>query len=560
MAASHQLCDICDHRHITKPSTVWCPECEQAFCDDCTDYHGFSRSSKHHVTVSIQDYSAMSSISQTSNMCNEHNEQYQMICKAHDELLCLKCIENHDECKGIVPLSKVLENVKKSSLFQETKQSLKDIDQNIKTLQSELKKQQESLERQEENILARIIETKKKINDQFDKLEKKIRNEIIEITSESNHSIKQTLQMLESSNTNTHHAEKQLHDIDRYGTDLQTYLGLRKISSEAATTESYLQSIIEDHSVDETTLLLNIDDKIDTICDDITTFGSVELQKTPYKLSLIRHKNKEAQIVETRIKSIGDIKLRLVKTIKHEFSDIKGIVALPSGNIAISGQSTGNVAIFSTNRKIPSKVSVKPANAFDVTYIDDITVATTSDIGSRIGVNIVDISLEKVTKYIPTKYKCYGITHHNGSLFVCAFTEGIFKLNLLDGSSTLIIRSDLPSWSYIEIFDNIIYYTNDGTRTVTSCDMNGKEIWTFKNERILKYPHGIAVDNSGNVDVACSKSHHVVVISPDGQHCRILLSQDDALRNPCAIHFDRKGKHLLVINNYGDYFIYDGID
>lgn len=210
----------------------------------------------------------------------------------------------------------------------------------------------------------------------------------------------------------------------------------------------------------------------------------MKIQKTPYQLSLIRHKHKEAQIVETRIKSITDFKLKLVKTIRHEFSDINGIVSLPSENIAISDQKKGNVAIFSIDGKILSKVSVKPASAFDVTYIDDKTVSTTSTIDSRKGVNIIDIEIGKVTKYSPTNYKCYVIVHHNGSLFVCASSEGILKLNLQDGSSMLIVKSCLPSWSYIDIFDDIIFYTNNGKRTLTSCDMNGKEIWTFKDENI----------------------------------------------------------------------------
>lgn len=153
---------------------------------------------------------------------------------------------------------------------------------------------------------------------------------------------------------------------------------------------------------------------------------------------------------------------------------------------------------------------------FNVTYIDDKTLATTStgsSKDSRKGVNIIDIDTEKVIKNIPTKYKGYGIIHHNGSLFICASSEGIFKLNLQDCSSTLMIKSDLHSWSDIDIFDNIMYYTNGGTRTVTSCDMNGKEIWTFKDESILKFPGGITVDNyRGNVYVACSTLHRVVAI------------------------------------------------
>ncbi|VDI83909.1 Hypothetical predicted protein [Mytilus galloprovincialis] len=445
MASIQQHCDICDHRHITKPSTIWCPECKQAFCEDCNDYHGFSKSSENHVTVSIQDYLSMSSsISQTSNICMEHTEQYQMVCQAHDKLICPSCIENHEGCKGIVSLRKMTENVKKSSFFQETRLSLKDIDQNIKTLQIELNEQQKRIKQQEEKIFSQVTDTRKKIDDHFDKLEKKIKNEIVEITSESKDSIKNKLQILENKTDSTNKAEQQLQDMDRYATDLQTYFGLRKISLEAATTESYLQSIIGDHILDAPTILFNIDDIIDNLSSSIQSFGSLEVQKTQCKLSLVTHKTKQAQLVETKIRSIADIKSSLVKSVKPEVQDIRGIVVLPNGNIALSDYSTKNVLVFSTDWQILSKISVKPANAFDITYIDYKTVATTSNNEEYIGVSIIDIDTEKVT-LIPTKYQCYGIKHHNGSLFICAEGDGICKLNPQDGRSTAMWSSKVLS-------------------------------------------------------------------------------------------------------------------
>ncbi|XP_071120901.1 uncharacterized protein [Mytilus edulis] len=548
MASIQQHCDICDHRHITKPSTVWCPECKQAFCKDCNDYHGFSKSSENHVTVSIRDYLSMSSsISETSNICMEHTEQYQMVCQAHDKLICPSCIENHEGCKGIVSLRKMIENVKKSSFFQETRLSLKDIDQNIKTLQIELNEQQGRIKQQEEKILSQVTDTRKKIDDHFDKLEKKIKNEIFEITSESKDSIKNKLQILENKTDSTNKAEQQLQDMDRYATELQTYFGLQKISLEAATTESYLQSITGDHILDAPTILFNIDDKIDNLSSSIQSFGSLEVQKTHCKLSLVTHKTKQAQLVESKIRSITDIKPSLVKTVKPDVQDIRGIVVLPNGNIALSDYSTKNVLVFSTDWQILSQISVKPANAFDITYIDYKTVATTSNNEQSTGVSIIDIDTEKVT-LIPTKYQCYGIKHHNGSLFICAKGDGVCKLNPQDGRSTAIWKYDLPPFSYIEVFNDKIYFTYDGPKSIVCCDMNGGAIWTFKDENILKYPRGIALDNYGNVYVACSALHRIVVLSPDGQQNRQLLSSVDGLFKPYGIHFDRKNNRVLIRN------------
>ncbi|XP_071120908.1 uncharacterized protein [Mytilus edulis] len=549
MAATHNLCDICDQRHVTKSSAFWCPECEQAFCDDCNTYHGFSKLSKHHVTVSIKDHLALSSsISQISNMCMEHNEQYQMVCQAHDELLCLKCIENHDGCKGIIPTSKIIENVKKSSLFQETQHSLKDINGNIKALRSELNKQLGSIKQQEETIFAQISDTRNKINDHLDTLEKKIRNEVAEVTAKLNYDKNQTLQILESKNDSTKNAEQQIKDLEMYATDIQTYLGLRHISAGAAATESYLKSIFGDDCMTEITLIFKTDNKMDNIIDEVPAFGSIKAQKSPFQLPLVTYKNKQAQLVGSRLKSITEIKLRLRKTIKTKLLNIKGIVVLPSGNIILTDYSSGNVVVFSTDWKILNTGSFESAFPVDVTYIDNKTVVTTSSTETCKGVNIIDINTENVIKFIPTIALCYGITYHNGSLVVCASTMGIFKVDPQNGASTDIITTDLPSWSYIEMFDDKIYYTNQQTETVNCCDKNGKAIWTFKDKNILRNPHGIAVDNSGYVYIACSTLHRVVVVSPDGQQNRQLLSSDNGLESPFAMHYDRNSNCLLIAN------------
>ncbi|VDI83913.1 Hypothetical predicted protein [Mytilus galloprovincialis] len=481
----------------------------------------------------------------------DHNEQYHLVCQAHDELLCLKCIEKHNGCKGIISISKVIENVKKSSLFQETQQSLNDINRNIETLQKELTKQQGSIKHQEDTILSQISDTRNKINDHLNKLEEKIRNEVSDITAKLKNDMNQTLQILEHKRGNTNDAEQQLKDMERNATDVQTYLGLRKISSETATTESFLQSIIRDNSLDEITLILQIDDKISNIINNIKTFGPVKVQTTPCQISLVRHKNKQAQIVEVKMKiSIADVKLRLTKIIKTGVSRINGIVSLPGGNIALSEytDSPGKVMTFGSDGVKLSKIIVEHANSFDITYIDDRTLAATSPFHTHRGVCIIDIKEKKISKFIPTNYQCYGIKHHDGSLFVCPMRRGIFKINPQDGSSTAIVISDLPTLSYIDIFDNKMFFTNDGTKSVTCCDMDGNTVWIYKDETILKCPRGLAVDNSGNVYVACRELNRVVVISPDRQQNRHLLSKDEGLESPGAIHFDRKANSLLIAN------------
>ena len=92
---------------------------------------------------------------------------------------------------------------------------------------------------------------------------------------------------------------------------------------------------------------------------------------------------------------------------------------------------------------------------------------------------------------------------------------------------------------------------------MTCCDLHGTTQWKFKDEGILREPWGISVDNDGNVYVAGYSSNNVVVIAPDGQCHRELLSSKDGLSWPCVLDNDKSTNRLLVVNQGESAFLFD---
>ena len=103
--------------------------------------------------------------------------------------------------------------------------------------------------------------------------------------------------------------------------------------------------------------------------------------------------------------------------------------------------------------------------------------------------------------------------------------------------------------TYVATSGDKLYYTNTNTNTVTCCDLHGPTQWQFKDERVLQLPYGISVDNDGNVYVVGYYTHNVVVISPDGQRHRQLLSSKDGLSYPVVLDYDKSTNRLLVVNH-----------
>lgn len=70
-------------------------------------------------------------------------------------------------------------------------------------------------------------------------------------------------------------------------------------------------------------------------------------------------------------------------------------------------------------------------------------------------------------------------------------------------------------------------------------------------------PSGITVDNDGNVLVVGEKSSNMVIISNDGNQHREILTDEDGLRKPTAIFFDKQTSSLLVANANVIAFLYN---
>ncbi|XP_071150320.1 tripartite motif-containing protein 29-like [Mytilus edulis] len=90
---------------------------------------------------------------------------------------------------------------------------------------------------------------------------------------------------------------------------------------------------------------------------------------------------------------------------------------------------------------------------------------------------------------------------------------------------------------------------------VHCCDLDGVELWQFKNELII-YPRGVAVDNKNNVHVVGFESTNLTMIQHDGKNSRTLHTELHRLRNPRAVYDDKDKNILLICNIEGKVALY----
>lgn len=287
---------------------------------------------------------------------------------------------------------------------------------------------------------------------------------------------------------------------------------------------------------------------ISEFVEDVARIGTIQVQTVPSQLILERSKDKQAQLAGVRNKSINDIKLKLVHTIKLH-AGVAGCCFLLDGKLVLCDRSKKIFEkILLPQGEMSFEISMSPSYAFDVTCIDPETLAVSSDHHYYKQINIINVDT-KLRRSLRTEHECYEIAHKDGSIMVCVNGKGVQKVNTHSAASTTIEPCKLSSWSYIDSSDNKLYYTNKSDHTVTCCDMVGNIIWTFKDEKILQDTYCIAVDNVGNVYTVNRRQNKLIVLSADRQQSRQFLSKVDGLREPCAIAYD-KIKNRLCVASY----------
>ena len=314
--------------------------------------------------------------------------------------------------------------------------------------------------------------------------------------------------------------------------DLQTYLALRKIEKEVETHDRCLQSLVNSDSLNQTKLAYKIDTSLTTIVTSIQKFGEVAVESKPCELTFARKKDKQAQMMVADISppmSVDNIHLNLNQKISIKGICITGCSLFPDNRIAFSCCNTNTVRFI--NKEGAEFFQIKQ-ETYDTVYIkDNNNVAVSSGSGSNSCISIIDIESKKVMTTIPMDTVIYGMAVRGRAIYYCTGNKGLRMLNLSDKSVSDIISSDMSGVYYVATSGDKLYYINSNTHTVTCCDLHGTTQWEFKDTRVLQFPLGISVDNDGNVYVVGYTSNNVVVISPDGQCHRQLLSSKDGLTN-----------------------------
>ncbi|CAC5407163.1 unnamed protein product [Mytilus coruscus] len=548
------LCGICDAQHVSHVADYWCPECGEGLCSPCKNYHGVSKASRQHGVISIDDYKKLpAEICKIEQNCTEHDKKFQMFCPGHDKLCCIICIsEKHKECTGMFLIDEAIKSSRSSTLFGSLEESLKDIQENIERVVKDRKANLIEIKQQHFKSLNDIKDTRQKLNSRLDELEKNIIDDLISTETQLKLKIETLLNKLSTKMKTIELLKTNLMSVKQHGSDLQAFIGSKMLEKDVTEELKYVQNISEDDGFSQLGLKCQVDDKITDILSEITAFGSITIEKSQSSIDFGVGHAKQAQIftaVPSRSRSMDGITASLIGEFRvpagKSFTCITGSSVFPDGRMIFADCNHNHrLVIVQSDGNLDTEIPISPLIPFDVTCIDDKTVAVTTLFNNTIV--IVDTETKQFTNTIKTGI-CRGITYRQGQIIYCEIGKGIVAIQLSNNKVITIVEDDniKNDWSYITTSGENLYYT-DNNSTVKCYSVKGDKRWEYKNESIMT---GIAADQHGIVYGISNRNTHVVLISADGKNSRTLLTEKDVIQNAYGIYFHIN--KLYVVSSSG---------
>ncbi|KAL4221085.1 hypothetical protein ACF0H5_019347 [Mactra antiquata] len=538
-------CTNCNGNGKIVEAVRYCIECSGYCCQSCTDLHKtFLNMKDHNLLDACQGNQASNQPSSLpefpTERCHLHKGKViDMYCEEHDEVGCYICIsEHHKSCpeKRIVSIPEMADTLIKRGDSKQIQSRLRDTLDSMTVIGKSKDDKLEALKESKIEEIEKVMTAQKALESIIRKAAGASRNEIETKYKELEKEILQDKQ-------NTERLELSLRDSDD-----------KLKQAERNRAQSFVCSKIAQKKMKE------VDSQISKQKGRI--YDGIEYSFKPNQ-SLMKYLN--------RLHGIGMVCVR-----KKERTDLYKISGSKDINIKVAGDSkpcwsVGCCLTFDNQLLVTdyNNYSLKLIETHTMTVIDvckldikprAVCCISADDAVVACGSMIQFVSYGnkmKPTRRIATPHLCYGIATKNDQLYV---TNNGSSLYIYDISGTFL-RSISQDTGDKEIFSNSKHvtftkngdkmYVSDWNKGVVCFDGEDNYQSTF-NDSDLSGVDGVCVDGRGNIFVVLYWAHNVVQFNENGTKIGDVIQQQNGIRDPRSICFDKSLNRLYVTMNDSD--------
>lgn len=578
--SSRILCGPCQYEDNIKGAKKSCTDCEDGYCQECEKVHRCTKMSRNHKLISIGDYQKIKNIRMNQH-CEDHGKRFDLYCSMHDQPLCIACVNQHKSCTNVTPLDEAARNAKQSTAFADLEDTINAALESIGKSVNEQEAAEKHVGNQKQKILKSINELRKKINKHLNDLEQKLIHDLSAKCAKCKSSHEKILQQLNSSDKKLLHFKEETQKMKKFASDVQLFLGTRDINRYVANEIRSLTTTINGAHQFKIEADMDLLINISSLIDRSNGMGKILLHEIPtgFKFKDAKIDQAQKQVAVTSERDFCDLHLQFkkklticeVREINMHVSKVSGCIIMPNGHLLFTDYEGGRSKI----RRYIHEGNISNINhegcsiPFDLTLIDADNIAisfvfTVSNYSMRRdgGLTCGHVAIKHIksgsSRDINANASCWGISHHDGRLYVIVDGEGILVADV-SGKVLKTLKINTGGVKYISTSTDMICFTNERRNTVHCCNMEGTERWVFSHNTVI-CPAGVSVGEDNDVFIVSKGSKNITLIHRDGTESKTLLTEADGLNVPQAISYDTNSKTLLVCDKNSSYaWLYNAV-
>ena len=466
--------------------------------------------------------------------------------------------DDHRHCQELRPILEVTENAKSSTAISHIEKDLEDIDAAFEKMKSYITNNITDIDQQKRNFLSDIADMRKLLNDHLDKIEKQTVEEMVSVEQNLQVELKNVLVVMETKRTYFDNIRQDVNKAKKYASDLQTFIAVNEMTS-VVDGEVKKQKWAFNYDLFE--LKLDLTSELESFVKDVSQFGVVTVTKKLCSTTLVKEAELQAHIPqESKLCVTPQFTKKTTFNFQTEVNGsvrIIGCDILPDGKLVIVERKDKRLLKFSNNGNYEKEIVRFSGIPCDVSYTGENIVAVT--IVDKHEVVFVNVITDSITNTVDVGHECWGTDFNMNHLAIRVIQSSTSNhIVYLDPKGKVIDRVNIPgnTSARISLRGGTIKCTDWKANTIDCYTLTGQQIWTFKDENVLREPRGIALDKTGNVYVAGRETNNVVVLSPDGNNCREILAKSNGLDRPFSLRINIDRNELLVCNKRGLGFLF----
>ena len=560
-------CETCFDDTRTKIGVNgFCSECSVFLCKNCVDSHKkVMRLPSHRILTGARMPKSFAEKPVKYFECKRHDDKVNdRYCLDHHKMICSECLtQDHRRC-NVQTISSLCKDIGTDDI-KRFQMVVNEIKTNLMNTSSELNDNATYLI-EEKNIMIEEAERTRdmmilKANEMFDNSVSMITKQCEKRRSEIDTTVSTLAEEIEYLQENIDNLNKTLSTTF----DQNMFIKMQQIVKNTQKCKRDIDHLVSRTNKSEFTFdsskcmnnILNCE-SLGTAKEILTSIDSNKVvEELVFPLcSFIRGR----QLPGTETVDIDHMRAKKMSPLMINTADdkdtpnVNGMVATDNDILFVSDWRNKVLKVCSADKLLSSvKLST---GCYGVTVTDDkVAIVSTADKKLHF-LDITEPSSASILKTLSLNYWVVGIASYNGELVVTRFDEPqSVKLIDMDGQEVWSVSKGPDSQQLFAKPYDVVVQTIDGKDTVIVSDWGRKSLTLLdaSNGELLKVadtkgkgPHGMTVDNFGNIFVCYCFASEVHVYSSDFTKSAILLTKNDLHKKPSVLAYNRSTCTLFV--------------